>query len=155
MNSIIAEIDSFEINISKNDKFGNLIEKITGERFVERGVISLMFKNEILFFNGSPENPDFKNMFEDSDIIAEIFELEKAEDGILELIYKEKEAASGAFITTRKISSSKDVKIVVPLPTNKLEGAIQLNGGVDPVELYLRRKRMFQVIKTTKLLLII
>ena len=122
---------------------------------MERGVISLMFKNEILFFNGSPENPDFKNMFEDSDIIAEIFELEKAEDGILELIYKEKEAASGAFITTRKISSSKDVKIVVPLPTNKLEGAIQLNGGVDPVELYLRRKRMFQVIKTTKLLLII
>ena len=122
---------------------------------MERGVITLMFKNEILFFNGSPENPDFKNMFEDSDIIAEIFELEKAEDGILELIYKEKEAASGAFITTRKISSSKDVKIVVPLPTNKLEGAIQLNGGVDPVELYLRRKRMFQVIKTTKLLLII
>ena len=122
---------------------------------MEHGVISLMFKNEIHFFNGSPENPDFKNMFEDSDIIAEIFELEKAEDGILELIYKEKEAASGAFITTRKISSSKDVKIVVPLPTNKLEGAIQLNGGVDPVELYLRRKRMFQVIKTTKLLLII
>ena len=122
---------------------------------MERGVITLMFKNEILFFNGSPENPDFKNMFEDSDIIAEIFELEKAEDGILELIYKEKEAASGAFITTRKISSSKDVKIVVTLPTNKLEGAIQLNGGVDPVELYLRRKRMFQVIKTTKLLLII
>ena len=122
---------------------------------MERGLISLMFKNEILFFNGSPENPDFKNMFEDSDIIAGIFELEKAEDGILELIYKEKEAASGAFITTRKISSSKDVKIVVPLPTNKLEGAIQLNGGVDPVELYLRRKRMFQVIKTTKLVLII
>ena len=115
---------------------------------MERGVITLMFKNEIIFFNGSPENPDFKNMFEDSDIIAGIFELEKAEDGILELIYKEKEAASGAFITTRKISSSKDVKIVVPLPTNKLEGAIQLNGGVDPVEVYLRRKRMFQVIKT-------
>ena len=115
---------------------------------MERGVITLMFENEIIFFNGSPENPDFKNMFEDSDIIFEIFELEKAEDGILELIYKEKEAASGAFITTRKISSSKDVKIVVPLPTNKLEGAIQLNGGVDPVELYLRRKRMFQVIKT-------
>ena len=115
---------------------------------MERGVITLMFKNEIIFFNGSPENPDFKNMFEDSDIIAGIFELERAEDGNLELIYKEKEAASGAFITTRKISSSKDVKIVVPLPTNKLEGAIQLNGGVDPVELYLRRKRMFQVIKT-------
>ena len=114
------------VNISKNDKFGNLIEKITEERFVERGVITLMFKNEIIFFNGSPENPDFKNMFEDSDIIFEIFELEKAEDGILELIYKEKEAASGAFITTRKISSSKDIKIIVPLPTNKFKGTIQL-----------------------------
>ena len=114
-----------------------------------------MFKNEIVFFDGSPENPGFKNLFEDSDVITKCLESETSDDDIIELIYKEKEAASGAFITTRKISSSKDVKIVVPLPTNKLEGAIQLNGGVDPVELYLRRKRMFQVIKTTKLLLII
>ena len=113
---------------------------------MERGVISLMFKNEILFFNGSPENPDFKNMFEDSDIIAEIFELEKAEDGILELIYKEKEAASGAFITTRKISSSKNVKIIIPTPSNKFEKGIDLTGGAQAFEYYLARKGMFRVI---------
>lgn len=113
---------------------------------MERGVITLMFKNEMVFFNGSPENPDFKNMFEDSAIIAEIFESEKSEDGIIELIYKEKEAASGAFITTRKISSSKDVKIVVPLPSNKFEKGIQLVGGTKGMEYYLRRKRMFRVI---------
>merc|ERR1712062_927971 len=38
------ELDSFEINTSKNEKFGDIIQKITEERFVERDVISLMFK---------------------------------------------------------------------------------------------------------------
>ena len=114
----------------------------------------------MVFFDGSPENQGFKNMFEDSDILTEFLESEKSDDGIIELIYKEKEAATGPLKTTRKISSSKDVMIVIPL-TNKLEGGIQLNGGVDPVEVYLRRKRMFQVIMTfyhylkTKLLLVI
>ena len=110
---------------------------------MEHGVISLMFKNEIHFFNGSPENPDFKNMFEDSDIIAEIFELEKAEDGILELIYKEKEAASGAFEKTREISSSDNVQIVIPL-TNFFEGAVHLDKGAKGKFLF-SRKRIFSV----------
>ena len=105
-----------------------------------------MFKNEIVFFDGSPENPGFKNLFEDSDVITECLESETSDDGIIELIYKEKEAASGAFITTRKISSSKDIKIIVPLPTNKFEGAIQLVGGAEPLEIYLKRKKIFRVI---------
>ena len=84
--------DSFEIIISKNKTFGDLIEKITEKRFVERGVITLMLKNKMIFFDGSPENPDF-NMFGDSDILSE--ESEKSEDCILELIYKEKEAGGG------------------------------------------------------------
>ena len=122
------------------------MEKISDERCVERGLMTLMFMNEMVFFNGSPDDPNFKNMFEDSDVIAEFFESEKSEDGTVELIYKEKAAASGAFTTTRKISSSGDIKIVIPLPTNKFEGAIQLVGGADPLEVYLRRKRMFRVI---------
>jgi len=140
------ELDSFEINISKNEKFGDIIQKITEERFVERGVISLMFKNEMVFFDGSPENPGFKNMFKDSDVLTEFLESEKSDNGTLELIYKEKEAGSGALITTRKISSSKDIKIVVPLPSNKFEGGVQLVGGDDPLKTYLKRKQMFRVI---------
>ena len=70
----------------------------------------------------------------------------KSDDGIIEFIYKEKEAGSGALITTRKISSSKDIKIVVPLPSNKFEGGVQLVGGDDPLKTYLKRKQMFQVI---------
>ena len=100
----------------------------------------------MVFFDGSPEYQGFKNMFEDSDVITEFLESEKSDDGIIELIYKEKEAASGAFITTRKISSSKDIKIVVPLPTNNFEGIIQLVGGAEPLETYLKRKRIFRVI---------
>ena len=105
-----------------------------------------MFKNEMVFFDGSPENPGFKNMFKDSDVITEFLESEKSDDGIIEFIYKEKEAGSGALITTRKISSSKDIKIVVPLPSNKFEGGVQLVGGDDPLKTYLKRKQMFQVI---------
>merc|ERR1712062_883012 len=65
-----------------------------------------MFKNEMVFFDGSPENSGFKNMFEDSDVITEFLESEKSDNGIIEFIYKEKEAASGAFEKTREISSS-------------------------------------------------
>ena len=100
----------------------------------------------MVFFDGSPENPGFKNLFKDSDVLTEFLEYEKSDNGIIELIYKEKEAGSGAFITTRKISSSKDVKIVVPLPTNKFEKGIQLVGGAQALEYYLGRKRMFRVI---------
>ena len=52
-----------------------------------------MFKNEMVFFDGSPEYQGFKNMFKDSDVITEFLESEKSNDGTLELIYKEKEAA--------------------------------------------------------------
>merc|ERR1719245_1871493 len=109
------ELDSFEINISKNEKFGDIIQKITEERFVERGVISLMFKNEMVFFDGSPENPGFKNMFQDSDVLTDFLESEKSDNGTLELIYKDKEAATGAFEKTREISSSDNVQIIIPL----------------------------------------
>ena len=105
-----------------------------------------MFKNEIVFFDGSPENPGFKNLFKDSDVLTEFLEYEKSDNGIIELIYKEKQASSGTVITTRKISSSKDVKIVVPLPTNNFEGVIQLVGGAEPLGTYLKRKRIFRVI---------
>ena len=110
---------------------------------MERGVITLMFKNEMVFFNGSPENPDFKNMFEDSAIIAEIFESEKSEDGTIELIYKEKEAASGAFEKTREISSSENVQIVIPF-TNFFEAAVHLDKGIEG-KFLLSRKRIFSV----------
>ena len=105
-----------------------------------------MFKNEIVFFDGSPENPGFKNLFEDSDVITECLESETSDDGIIELIYKEKEAASGAFITTRKISSSKDIKIILPIPSNKFEKGIELTGGAHALECYLARKGIFRVI---------
>ena len=105
-----------------------------------------MFKNEIVFFDGSPENPGFKNLFEDSDVITKCLESETSDDGIIELIYKEKEAASGAFITTRKISSSKDIKIILPIPSNKFEKGIDLTGGAQAFEYYLARKGMFRVI---------
>jgi len=114
------ELVSFEINVSKYETFGDLLQKITKERYVERGVISLMFKNEMVFFDGSPENPGFKNMFRDSDVLTEFLESEKSDDGTLELIYKEKEAATGAFEKTREISSSDNVQIVIPL-TNFLK----------------------------------
>ena len=83
--------DSFEIIISKNKTLGDLIEKITEERYVGRGVITLMLINETVFFVGS-ENPDFKYMLKDSDVLAEFLESEKSEDDIIELIYKEIEA---------------------------------------------------------------
>ena len=135
--------DSFEINVSKNEKFGDIIQKITEERFVERGVISLMFKNEMVFFDGSPEYQGFKNMFEDSDVITEFLESEKSDDGTLELIYKEKEAATGAFEKTREISSSDNVQIVIPL-TNFFEGAVHLDKGAKGKFLF-SRKRIFSV----------
>ena len=109
-------------------------------------MVTLLFKNEMVFFDGSPEYQGFKNMFKDSDVITEFLESEKSDDGIIEFIYKEKDAGSIALITTRKISSSKDIKIVVPLPSNKFEGGVQLVGGDDPLKTYLKRKQMFQVI---------
>ena len=83
--------DSFVIIISKDKTLGDLIEKITEERYVGRGVITLMLINETVFFVGS-ENPDFKYMLKDSDVLAEFLESEKSEDDIIELIYKEIEA---------------------------------------------------------------
>ena len=105
-----------------------------------------MFKNEMVFFDGSPENPGFKNMFKDSDVLAEFLKSEKSANGIIELIYKEKQASSGAFVTTRKISSSKNVKIILPTPSNKFEKGIDLTGGAHALECYLARKVMFRVI---------
>ena len=87
-----------------------------------------MFKNEMVFFDGSPEYQGFKNMFEDSDVLTEFLESEKSDNGTLELIYKEKEAASGAFEKTREISSSDNVQIVIPL-TNFFEGVVHLDKG--------------------------
>ena len=87
-----------------------------------------MFKNEMIFFDGSPEYSGFKNMFEDSDVLTEFLESEKSDNGTLELIYKEKEAASGALEKTREISSSDNVQIVIPL-TNFFEGAVHLDEG--------------------------
>ena len=87
--------DSFEIIISKNKTLGDLIEQIIEERFVERGAITLMLKDETVFFVGY-ENPDFKytmhTMLKDSDVLADFLESEKSEDDIIELIYKEIEA---------------------------------------------------------------
>ena len=102
-----------------------------------------MFKNEMVFFDGSPENPGFKNMFQDSDVLTEFLESEKSDDGTLELIYKEKEAATGAFEKTREISSSDNVQIVIPL-TNFFEGAVHLDKGAKGKFLF-SRKRIFSV----------
>jgi len=133
------DLDSFEIKVSNYETFGDLIDKITEERFVERGVVTLMFKNEMVFFDGSPENPGFKNLFKDSDVLTEFLEYEKSDNAIIELIYKEKEAGSGAIITTRKISSSKNVKIILPTPSNKFEKGIELTGGAHALECYFAR----------------
>ena len=102
-----------------------------------------MFKNEMVFFDGSPKYSGFKNMFEDSDVITELLEYEKSDNGIIEFIYKEKEAASGAFEKTREISSSDNVQIVIPL-TNFFEGAVHLDKGAKGKFLF-SRKRIFSV----------
>ena len=85
-------------------------------------------------------------MFKDCDVLTEFLEYEKSDNGTIELIYKEKEAGFGAFITTRKISSSKNVKIIIPTPSNKFEKGIELTGGAHALECYLARKGIFRVI---------
>ena len=87
--SLIAILftDTFEISINKNATFDNLLDEILDERCIgERQCISLMFKNEFKFFDGSV--PAEENFFKNSAILSEIFEFERTDDGTVELIYK-------------------------------------------------------------------
>jgi len=151
------EIETFEISTSPDQTFGDLIQKIMVKRSVERNVISLSFKNELTFFDGSSQN---ESIVEDKNDLSKIFEYEKNEDGTVELIYKgivaegeqeqkdeedddedeDEEGWAGIWKKLRTISSSQELQIFIPL-TGFINGVIDVKK--QPFQYLLKRRCMF------------